>query len=85
MAEFGSWSDEDVQSRMGTIMANLEAEGKGEIFREGHPWHMPGYVSHVTIGQDAPDPAVYSLDGSPRQLSAVTGAAPTVLNLGSYT
>ena len=85
MAEFGAWTDEEVAERMNDIMASMDASGKGEIFREGHPWHMKGYVSHISIGQATPDPVVYTLDGKAFPLSASIGDKPTVLNLGSYT
>jgi hypothetical protein len=85
MAEFGAWTDEEVAERMNDIMASMDASGKGDIFREGHPWHMKGYVSHISIGQATPDPVVYTLDGKAGPLSASIGDKPTVLNLGSYT
>ena len=83
--EFGSWSDEEVATRMAQIMVQMEASGKGQTFREGHPWHMEGYESHVTIGQATPDPIVHDLQGNPAPLSSFVGKTPTVLNLGSYT
>jgi hypothetical protein len=80
-----AWTDEEVAERMNDIMASMDASGKGDIFREGHPWHMKGYVSHISIGQATPDPVVYTLDGKAGPLSASIGDKPTVLNLGSYT
>ena len=83
--EFGSWTDEEVATRLKAIMASMDASGKGDTFREGHPWHMAGYESHVAIGQATPDPTVYNLGGKPAPLSSFVGDTPTVLNLGSYT
>lgn len=83
--EFGSWTDEEVATRLKAIMASMDASGKGDTFREGHPWHMAGYESHVAIGQATPDPTVYNLEGKPAPLSSFVGDTPTVLNFGSYT
>jgi hypothetical protein len=83
--EFGSWTDEEVATRLKDIMASMDASGKGDTFREGHPWHMAEYESHVVIGQATPDPTVYDLEGNPAPLSSFVGDIPTVLNLGSYT
>ena len=83
--EFGSWSDEEVATRLREIMATMDASGKGETFREGHPWHTAGYESHVAIGQPTPNPTVYDLEGKPAALSSFIGETPTVLNFGSYT
>ena len=82
---FGEWTDADVEGRMGEILEDMEKEGLADIFIKGHPWHQPGYESSVTIGKDAPDSTVYSLEGEANSLLATVGAAPTVLNLGSYT